>query len=212
MTEVIELETTTYLGVGENCQWQFARQSTLENLFSIQLCLNNLYNLFCYSELMIIGIAGGTCTGKSTIARIIAPKLNAKVISVDDYFNDPNTFPTSYGHPDYDRADAIDFDQLMNDVSMADNNVIVEGFLLLTHSSLLKMMDKTFYIDIDSHTLVARRLVREPDTVREYITHTVRERHVQMVEPTAKKADVLLDGTKSIDELVDEILKYLGLN
>lgn len=158
---------------------------------------------------MVIGIAGGTCSGKTSIANILARLINAKIVSLDNYFKDPKTFPILLGHPDYDRIEAINWKAAIEDIKAAKDDVIVEGFLVLASEAIRKLLDISFFIDSDEDTLIARRLIKEPDTIEGYINKLVRERHRNLVVPSKRNADVILDGKLSISKLADEVKRYI---
>ncbi len=57
---------------------------------------------------IVIGIAGGTCSGKSSIAKILVEDLDNETITIikeDDYYKDQSDLPmeervkTNYDHP-----------------------------------------------------------------------------------------------------------------
>ncbi|SRR6266536_186886 len=155
---------------------------------------------------MVIGIAGGTCSGKSSVASVLAAKLSAEVISLDGYFKDPATFPVVYAHPDYDRFEAIDWERVIDDLKSAPGNVVAEGFLLLANKEARDLIDTSFYIDLDEDELIERRLKREKDTAEGYIRVHVKKRHKELVVPTKEYADYVLDGHKSIEGLARQII------
>lgn len=143
----------------------------------------------------LVAIAGGSCAGKTTLARAVARSTGAAVVSLDDYFGDPATFPTECGHPDYDRVEAIDWNRVFHDVTrLKGRNVVVEGFLALAHPVLRSMYDDSFFIGADPVVMTQRRLKREPETPEAYISEVVADRYVNVVMPTRRYASSFIDG------------------
>lgn len=93
--------------------------------------------------MIIIGIAGGTGSGKTTFVKKLIHRLpegNVTVISQDAYYLD-NSHITSEERKEknYDHPDAIDWDLLSNHVHQLKNNISVEqpvySMLTCTRSS-----------------------------------------------------------------------------
>ena len=69
---------------------------------------------------LLIGIIGGSCSGKTTLARYLRDKLgheNCLLISQDDYYHDMQRL-SALGEklPNFDAPEAMDYDQLMTDL------------------------------------------------------------------------------------------------
>ena len=61
----------------------------------------------------VIGICGGSCSGKSTLAEQLWAELGAEqcvILPQDDYFFGHGDAPRGKGGPNFDHPDAIDFD------------------------------------------------------------------------------------------------------
>jgi uridine kinase len=127
-----------------------------------------------------IGIAGGSASGKSTLAAAIVaelskrqPGLRAQVTSADRYFRfDEPDMPTfilsSTGEelPDCNQPDSIDYARLIADfdaVCCADDApdvVIVEGLMILYVPELRERFDLRLFVELDADERALRRLVR----------------------------------------------------
>ena len=157
---------------------------------------------------MIVGIAGGSCSGKTTLVTRLAADTDACLVSLDRYFKDPATFPRAYRHPDYDRLEALDCEAFLDAVDRARHHcdvVVVEGFLILASEATRQRLDVAVFVDLDTDVLVQRRIARDPDTPRDYIENVVRERHEALVLPGRRYADVVLDGENTIETLLAEV-------
>jgi uridine kinase len=135
----------------------------------------------------VIGIAGPSCSGKSTVAKIVAEQLGASVLCFDHLYQHGKgkeyvrvegqiyrTFerPELYDHERFplllDRLASGQFimlqDHLKNDTYHKvepNENLIVEGFLLFTYPSIQSRFNDRFYIDLSPEEMVRRRIARD---------------------------------------------------
>lgn len=140
---------------------------------------------------IIIGICGGSCSGKTTLAEYLQRRLgvdNCLLLRQDDYYFDIRTHSFSGALPNFDHPDSVDFTQLANDIcalkngqsatppgydfathQRLDNNVplepkdviILEGILILTSTALRGLFDQAYFLKCDEHTRLARRIKRD---------------------------------------------------
>lgn len=68
---------------------------------------------------IFIGIAGGSGAGKSTVCYSLVDRHPSKfsIVHLDDYHKKKATIPLLHGLPNWDHPDAIDFHQLIMDLS-----------------------------------------------------------------------------------------------
>lgn len=139
----------------------------------------------------IIGVAGGTGSGKTTVARKIAEKLVESVIVLeqDAYYRDQSHLSmeerrqTNYDHPlafDHDLLikhlqQLIDYQPIAKPVydyalhTRAAKKIIVEpkdviileGILILEDERLRNLMDLKVFVDTDADVRIIRRLERD---------------------------------------------------
>ena len=139
----------------------------------------------------IIGVAGGTGSGKTTVARKIAEKLVESVIVLeqDAYYRDQSHLSmeersqTNYDHPlafDHDLLikhlqQLIDYQPIAKPVydyalhTRAAEKIIVEpkdviileGILILEDERLRNLMDLKVFVDTDADVRIIRRLERD---------------------------------------------------
>ncbi|MEQ1501651.1 MAG: uridine kinase [Myxococcota bacterium] len=139
---------------------------------------------------MVIGIAGGTASGKTTVARLVADRLGDRCLLVahDRYYHPasrPGPRPRNYDHPD-----ALDTELLIADLARlragqptqlpvydfarhdrrveADWDrveprpvVIVEGILVLALGPLREVLDLRVYVDAPDDLRLMRRIRRD---------------------------------------------------
>lgn len=140
---------------------------------------------------IIIGIAGGTASGKSTFARNIDLKYKDKltILSHDYYYkNRPDLTFEERTKINYDHPNAFDTDLMIEhlkqlkdgqsiehpvysytthlrenytETSNPSKVIIVEGILIFENKELRDLMDIKIFIDADSDTRLSRRIVRD---------------------------------------------------
>ena len=140
-------------------------------------------------KVMVIGIAGGTGSGKTTITRKLMQRFGheVSVIYHDNYYKAHHNMPyEERAKLNYDQPDAFDTDQLIEavralkkgrqvvcpvyDYSIHDRSektvtvkparvVIVEGILIFENKELCDLMDIKVFVDADVRIL--RRIVRD---------------------------------------------------
>lgn len=200
----------------------------------------------------IIGIAGGTASGKTTVARRLKNLTESygSVIAMrlDDYYKDLKHLTLEERRRvNFDHPDAYDFDLFISDLNKLMNGetikkpvydfvnsirsdkteivkpasiIIVEGIMIFTNEELLKLFDMKVYVDTPDDIRFIRRLRRDIEdrgrtidsVINQYLT-TVRPMHLTFVEPSKRKADIIVpEGGKNevaIDILTTKILSML---
>lgn len=143
------------------------------------------------SDVMVIGIAGGTGSGKTTITRKLVQRFGSdvSVIYHDNYYKAHHSM--SYeerSRLNYDHPDSFDTDLLIEavrqlkqghsvecpvyDYSIHDRTdkvlvvrparvIIVEGILIFQSRELCNEMDIKIYVDTDADVRILRRIVRD---------------------------------------------------
>jgi len=135
--------------------------------------------------MLIIGIAGGSGSGKTTVVKKILKSLPAgsvSLISQDAYYrNNGHLTPEQRAKINFDHPSAIEFGLLVEHVDMikpgktigmptrADETipikpakvVIVEGILILTNPRLRKRLDIKVFVDADSDDRLMRIIRRD---------------------------------------------------
>ena len=140
---------------------------------------------------IIIGIAGGTGSGKSTFTNRLKEEFGDRVsvIYYDNYYKAHDDMPLeerkliNYDHPDSFETDLLldHLDKLRNGIAIqcpvydytvhnrTDKTIeikpaeviIVEGILVLYDERLNKLMDIKIYVDADADERILRRVVRD---------------------------------------------------
>lgn len=196
---------------------------------------------------LVIGICGGTGSGKTMIARRIIEALsgaNVALLQQDNYYKDRSNLPAAdrdnlnFDHPDaFDSAllaehirklrageavarpnyDFASHNRLQETVEVLPHPaLIVDGILIFQSSELRDLMDLKVFVDADADLRFIRRLRRDLEhrgrtvesVIEQYLT-TVRQMHLEFVEPSKQFADIIVpEGGKNqagIDLVVRKI-------
>jgi uridine kinase len=161
----------------------------------------------------VIGITGGTCSGKTTLTSELNEKLQGsykiKVLHMDGYFKSPppNTIApftlreyVDHNHPDSFRTS--DFYAAVDEALGSDADiVIIEGLLILHLDYIREKCDLKVFVDLRSDERLLRRIHRfqrdrgqSLDEIADRYLDTVRFRHDEFIEPTRWYADVVING------------------
>ena len=143
------------------------------------------------SNVIVIGIAGGTGSGKTTITRKIMKRFgpDVSVIHHDSYYKAHHDMPyEERAKLNYDHPNAFDTDMLIDavkdlkagksvvcpvyDYTVHDRSeeteqieparvIIVEGILIFAERELCDLMDIKIFVDADADERILRRIVRD---------------------------------------------------
>ncbi len=185
---------------------------------------------------ILVGIAGGTASGKTTISQLAGAELGATVLAHDQYYRDVLT-PRSH---DFDIPEALDTALLLYhldalragraiDTPIYDFRthsrtaetmrvepggiVIVEGILVLADFVLREAFDFTVFVHADDDVRLGRRIRRDTaergrawDDVLRQWFHSVRPAHKRYVAPCRDLAHLVLDGEAALEVEVQRLV------
>lgn len=142
-------------------------------------------------DIIVIGIAGGTCSGKSTLIKKIKEEFGDAItmLSHDFYYKSHDDIPfeerkkLNYDHPDSFDTDLMigHINQLINGESIErpvydftihnrinetvtvkpSKVIVVEGILIFENKVLRDLCDIKVFIDTDADVRIIRRIVRD---------------------------------------------------
>ncbi|MFA6948341.1 MAG: hypothetical protein WCQ72_05120 [Eubacteriales bacterium] len=163
----------------------------------------------------IIGIAGGSCSGKTTLTGRLEQEFKAngfktEVLHMDAYFKNPT--PTAIApitrveYPEHNHPDSFRLDDFYADIDRAASGggdiLIIEGLLVLYLDRVREKLDLKVFVDLQSDERIIRRVKRfmrdrgqTLDEVASRYLDTVRYRHNEFVEPSRWHADIVVNGT-----------------
>ncbi len=106
---------------------------------------------------MFIGIAGPSCSGKTTLARELSALLDLPLHHLDAHFVKDADHPLVNGYPSYEQPHQYDGKALLEKAKQEEEGCILEGFLLYNYDGALELCDYAFYLDVPHEELVRRR-------------------------------------------------------
>ena len=142
-------------------------------------------------DVMIIGIAGGTGSGKTTIAQNIKEEFkdDVAILCHDYYYKSNEGIPLEERKKlNYDHPNSFDTDLLIEQVKILKNGdvihhpvysfvehtrlketvevkpakvIVVEGILIFENKELCDLMDIKVFVDTDADVRIIRRLLRD---------------------------------------------------
>lgn len=153
------------------------------------------------SEVTIIGIAGGTGSGKTTVVKKIVealPPHYVAVVPLDSYYNENKGMSDEERHAiNFDHPDAFDWKLLIN-------------------KKLRDMMDLKIFVDADPDERLIRNIQRDTidrgrtvSMVVDRYLSVLKPMHEQFIEPTKRFADIIIpqggENAKGIGIICDYI-------
>ena len=143
------------------------------------------------NNIYIIGVAGGSASGKTTIVNNLKDffKNDIELVSHDCYYKAHNEMPFEQREKlNYDHPNSFDTDLLIEDIMKLKNGevvnrpvysyeihnrtedtvplypkkvIIIEGILILENEQLRNLMDTKIYVDTDADERLMRRILRD---------------------------------------------------
>ena len=166
--------------------------------------------------MLVIGIAGGSGSGKTTVVKAITEKLKTEkvvVIPQDSYYKDSSdlTDEEKRAH-NFDHPDAIDWELLCEQLEELKQGRSVEQpvysyiscsrsktILIFTCPQLREQMDVKIFVDADDDDRLMRVMLRDicergKDVrwVIERYSRTVKPMYLQFIEPSKRYADIII--------------------
>lgn len=164
------------------------------------------------NKVCVVGVAGGTASGKTTIVNKIAEYFgnDLVVISHDSYYKAHNDMTyEERSQLNYDHPDSFETERMANDVrdlikghrievpvydytihNRSDRTVtvdpkpviILEGILILENKELRDLMDAKIYVDTDADERLMRRIRRDM-TERARSIESIMDQYAATVKP-----------------------------
>ena len=202
-------------------------------------------------DTILIGIAGGTGSGKTTLANELINSFGQDEVSIlrhDNYYkrHDDMCYEER-SKLNYDHPDAFDTELLCSHIKALKEGktvqipvydytihnrsketievrpapvIILEGFMIFVEKSLCDLMDIKVFVDTDADVRILRRIVRDvkergrslESVIEQYLT-TVKPMHEQFVEPSKRKADIIVpeggENNVALEMLIERVRKQL---
>lgn len=204
------------------------------------------------NETIVIGMAGGTGSGKTTMANKIRDAFQEDVAMLchDYYYRSNAHLPFDERIKlNYDHPNAFETDLLIEHVKQLKNGktikhpvysfvehtrleetvevkpakvIIVEGILIFENQELCDLCDIKVFVDTDADVRILRRLTRDvkergrdiDSVISQYLT-TVKPMHEQFVDPSKKRADVIIPegghNSVALEMLLERIRNFIHI-
>jgi len=199
----------------------------------------------------VIGLGGGTGSGKTTVAKKLKEKLipkSCEILPMDNYYKDMSHIDLEKRRTlNYDHPDIIEYRLLQSHLKSLLSGktveiptydfvsyvrkpekilfnppevIIVEGIFALYYEDICSLYDLSVYVDAESDIRFIRRLMRDVNerertmqSVVDQYVETVKPMHDAYVEPTKRRADIIIPkggfNNKAIDVVVSFVLNKL---
>ena len=186
----------------------------------------------------IIGIAGGTGSGKTTVVKKIVealPPHSVAVVPLDSYYNDTTDLTDEERRQiNFDHPDAFDWKLLHKQISMLKKGeaieqptysyvlsnrlpetvqpvIIIEGIMTLVDRKLRNMMDLKIFVDTDSDERLIRNILRDV-MERGRTVDMVLNRYLEVLKPMHEQ---FIEPTKKYADIIipqgGENMKGIGI-
>ena len=178
-------------------------------------------------RMFLLGIGGGSNSGKTTLARKLAETLSAyrvRVIHTDDYFaaSMPKMVSRYSGREleDFNQPASWDLPRFHRELeqAMSDSEVdvlIVEGIFALFEAEIRELYDLSVFVDTPSDERFFRRIKWRLsqgvplEDEGDYFLGTQRFRHQEFYEPLKFFADLVIGGSEITARKVDIVAAYI---
>ncbi|QYK52379.1 MAG: AAA family ATPase [Fimbriimonadaceae bacterium] len=170
---------------------------------------------------MTILIAGGSCSGKSTIARALAEAIpGATHIPLDQFFrrDDPKGPQIEVNGElvfDCNHPETIDLQAALQAIQNTPEPRIIDSHFGLFYAELRELATLKVFVDCPDDIRAIRRILRDspgrgtPQEVADYYLICARPAYTQYIEPTRHFADVVSDGNRPTEQLLAHIANAL---
>ncbi len=201
--------------------------------------------------MFVVGLGGGTGSGKTTVAKKLKEKLipkSCEILPMDNYYKDMSHIDLEKRRTlNYDHPDIIEYKLLQSHLKGLLSGktveiptydfvsyvrkpekilfnppevIIVEGIFALYYEDICSLYDLSVYVDAESDIRFIRRLMRDVNereramqSVVDQYLETVKPMHDAYVEPTKRRADIIIPkggfNNKAIDVVVSFVLNKL---
>jgi uridine kinase len=177
----------------------------------------------------IVGIAGGSASGKSTFCDALEASLSGlkvKAVHMDSYFKTAEERPYSEApvtgnmYVDDNHPLTMDLPGLDKDLTgLMESNlydvILVEGLLTLWDKNIYNKLDLKLFVECRPDERIIRRLKRNMqwglsfDEIAGVYLDLVRYRHDEYVEPSKWRADFILNGSRPSEKALLIISGYI---
>jgi len=177
---------------------------------------------------LVIGLAGGSGSGKSTVAQIIKAGLPGRSVEhavLDHFFKSEEEMPrywSDYHHserPHYNHPDSLKVDEMVAFCQQISGYevVLLDGHFCLYYPAMRRLMDVKCFVDVDLDEMLERRTLRNlaegyggsAEVIWHYNRECVGPEYIRYLLPTRDYADIVIpnQGARIMER--DAILQVL---
>ena len=180
----------------------------------------------------IVGVAGGSASGKTTFSKQLAEKLTDRkllVMHMDHYFKSDDIRPkaaapiTGRVYLDDNHPDSFELPRFKEELKAAMESgeyeiILIEGLLTLWDKEICGMLDLRLFIECRADERIVRRLKRNMqwgltfDEIADVYLDMVRYRHDEYVEPSKWRADLILNGSNPSEIALEMVVRQITAN
>ncbi len=181
------------------------------------------------SPCLVVGIAGGSASGKTTLTAALAdalrhvPGCRPAILAADQYMHRDRTRGPSFVFQatgdvmfDANHPDAVEWERLLRDLDDrlqqedGPNVILLEGLMVLHVPEVRERLDLRIFVELDADERALRRLlrdmqrgrgIREPAGIAAYYLESARVGHARYVEPSRAHADLIVRGDADWERL-----------
>lgn len=179
----------------------------------------------------VVGIAGGTAAGKTSLARALKQfleehevPLRVEMLSADAFYRADKTqgptfvSPSGGGeHFNFKHPDAIEQERLIAAIASRSSAqdgppiLLVEGLMVLHLPPIREMLDLRVFVELEAEVRAVRRVLRDmkggrgntdPEWIGAYYLECARVGHELFVEPSRVYADLIVRGDADFSRLM----------
>ena len=195
---------------------------------TLQQTLTDLLRHKTPSDPVRIGIAGGSGSGKTSVAQRIKaglPSCRVEIIGLDRFFKPEAELPRYWSdfhkeeRPNYNHPDSLNIaDMLEFCSSLSGFNVILfDGHFALYYPQMRQLMDIKCFVDIDLSEMLERRTQRNlaanyggsAENIWHYNRECVAPQYIRYLLPTRAYADIVIPNNPVSVGEQNEILQSL---
>lgn len=178
----------------------------------------------------VVGIAGGSASGKTSLTRALmgffeaqTPDVQVEMLSSDAFFRVDKTQGPTFVSPstgvsqfNYNHPDALDCEQLLASIAArctskdAPHILCVEGLMVLHIPEVRELLDVRVFVELEADVRALRRLLRDmkggrvstdPEFIATYYLESARVGHELFVEPSRVYADLIVRGDADFERV-----------
>jgi uridine kinase len=170
------------------------------------------------ANIVIVGVAGSSCSGKTTAITILGETLPLCHIPLDHFFRRDPADRLS-GYDNWEICESLDFPRLADALCTLKEGrrayipsapwtedwqlavepaslIVVDGFILFADDVVNDILDLRIFIDLEVADQVRRRVIRNGPDQKEYVENVVVPCFKRYCPLLLSRADLVIDGKK----------------